>query len=272
MIGFAKGTDGALYGVTENGGAHAFGVFYEVTPQGFFRVLYNFCSLQGCPDGPGTIVLANDGNFYGAELHTIFRITPTGTWSLVHALNPTTEGTANFVVQASDGNFYGAGRVGNQDTLFRVTRTGVFTILHRFPQWFPNVTTKLIQGSDGDLYGGTSGSGPGTGIFRLTLSGSFQFIHQMTDSEGFGPVQLLQASDGNLWGLSSYRDGSFFSISRSGVSLTSGSLNCFTTGCSPQGMTEGTDGNLYGTAISGGHALGQNPEGTVFKIAAGLPH
>ena len=34
-------------------------------------------------------------------------------------------------------------------------------------------------------------------------------------------------------------------------------------------MIEGRDSNFYGTAITSGNAPGLNPEGTVFKIAAG---
>src|SRR5579871_435984 len=49
-VGFAQGTDGALYGVTLNGGTHNFGVFYKLQRSGRFQVLYNFCSLPGCAD------------------------------------------------------------------------------------------------------------------------------------------------------------------------------------------------------------------------------
>jgi hypothetical protein len=92
----------------------------------------------------------------------------------------------------------------------------------------------------------------------------------MTDGEGYSPIQLLQASDGNLWGLSDFRNGSFFAITLGGTSLISGAFDCNTTGCQPQGMMEGRDGNFYGTAIMGGNMPGRNAEGTVFKIAAGL--
>jgi hypothetical protein len=40
----------------------------------------------------------------------------------------------------------------------------------------------------------------------------------------------------------------------------------------PSGMVEGKDGDLYGVGTLGGHQPGFNPLGTVFKIAAGLPH
>jgi len=270
VIGFAEGSDGSLYGVTEQGGAYNNGVMYKLARTGSFQVLYNFCSLSGCPDGPGPLTLANDGNFYGAEFHTIFRITPQGGWSLIHALDPTNEGTASSLIQASDGNFYGAGSLSlDQGTIFRVTPSGQFTLLQQF-QYGLEVSSNLVQASDGYIYGATTGSGAGTGIFRMSLAGDIEFIHPMTQGEGYDPVQVLQASDGNLWGLSDFGNGSFFSITLSGTSITSGPFNCSTTGCQPQGMMEGRDGNFYGTAIMGGNAPGLNAEGTVFKIAAGL--
>lgn len=271
VLALVQGPDGNMYGVTEQGGTHNFGVFYRLARTGSFQVLYNFCSLSGCPDGPGPMTLATDGSFYGAGGSSIFRFTPQGNWSLVHALDPNTEGMAHTLIQATDGNFYGTGALPEfPATIFKVTSSGQFTLLQKFP--YPaEITSPLIQASDGYIYGATNGSGPGTGIFRMSLSGDLQFIHEMTDQEGYEPVQLLQASDGNLWGLSDFRNGSFFAITLGGTSITSGAFNCNTTGCQPQGMIEGRDGNLYGTAISGGHMPGQNPEGTVFKIAAGLP-
>ena len=82
VIGLNQGTDGNLYGVTENGGTHDDGVMYKLSRTGSFQVLYNFCSLSGCPDGPGPLTLASDGNFYGGEFHTISasRRRVTGAW------------------------------------------------------------------------------------------------------------------------------------------------------------------------------------------------
>ena len=264
-IGFVKGPDGNLYGVTEQGGSHNSGVMYRLARNGNFQIAYNFCSQPGCPDGPAAITLANDGNFYGAYLTTFFRITPQGVWTHIATLSQSV-GTAVQLTQASDGNFYGAGNV-----VFRITPSGQLTQLHQFR--YPNfASSPLIQAHDNNLYGATAGEGSGTGIYRVTLSGEFAFIHQMTANEGYGPVQLLQASDGNLWGISDFSGGSFFTITLSGESIQSESFNCSQTGCGPQGMIEGTDGNLYGVGIAGGNRPGDIPLGTVFKIAAELPH
>lgn len=264
-IALLQGPDGNLYGVTEQGGTNNFGVLYKLASSGGFQVLYNFCSLPNCADAAVPITLANDGNFYGVADTTYFRITPQGVWSAIGTLSQSV-GLSVRLIQARDGNFYGAANI-----IFRLTPTGHFAVLHRFT--YPEEpSSPLIQASDGSFYGATGGSGPGTGIFRLTVSGYFAFIHQMTDAEGYSPVQLLQASDGNVWGISQFRDGSFFSISPSGVSLQSGAFNCSVSGCTPTGFIEAPDGNFYGVAEAGGSAPGQNPLGTVFKIAAGLNH
>ncbi|HZQ23842.1 MAG TPA: choice-of-anchor tandem repeat GloVer-containing protein [Terriglobales bacterium] len=274
VLGFVRGPDGAFYGTTESGGAHKAGVMYRLTPRGSFNVLYNFCSLGGCPDGPGPLLLAKDGNFYGAENETIFRITPRGQWSLLYGLNATNDGTAQTLIQGSDGNFYGTGTIYPETgTIFRVTPKGQFTILYQLPE-FERITTKLVQASDGNFYGGTS-----TGaVFQFTLSRTFTVIATLTQGEGPTPTFLLQASDGNLWGLcmnggtAPDRPGTVFAVTPSGTVLTSAEFNCASDGCNPEGMIQGSDGNFYGVAISGGTAPG-HPLGTVFKIDAGLaPH
>jgi uncharacterized repeat protein (TIGR03803 family) len=266
VLSLAQGPDGNFYGATENGGLHTFGVVYKLARTGQFQLLYNFCSLPNCPDGPAPLTLANDGNFYGVSGTTFFRITTQGAWTQLGTL-PQLTSFGTRIIQATDGNFYGAGG----DFAFRMTPSGQFTLLHQFMYpVFP--TSPLIQANDGNLYGATGASGDGTGIFRLTLAGDLTFIHAMTENEGFEPVQLLQASDGNLWGLSDYRNGSYFTITLDGTSIQSAAFSCASTGCTPQAMMEGRDGNLYGTAINGGHVPGENALGSIFKIAAGLPH
>ena len=270
VIAFVRGADGDLYGVTESGGAHSFGVFYKITPTGTFQVLYNFCSLSGCPDAPGKIVLGFDGNFYGVTTNMVFRLTPQGAWSSLYTLT-STDGTAQTLIQGVDGNFYGTAFYGlEQGRIFQVTPSGQFTILYTLPQ-FKNITTSLVQASDGNFYGGTS---YGT-VFQFTSAGQFTDIATLTAAEGPTPTFLLQASDGNLWGLcrnggsAPDRPGTVFAVSTTGTVLASAEFSCASTGCNPEQMTQGADGKFYGVAITGGRAA-SNPLGTLFRIDAGL--
>ncbi|MFZ0310738.1 MAG: choice-of-anchor tandem repeat GloVer-containing protein [Candidatus Sulfotelmatobacter sp.] len=273
VIGFAAGTDGNLYGITESGGSANAGVMYKLTPSGSFELLHNFCTLSGCPDTPAPIILGKDGNFYGAQFQTLFQLTPQGDWSQVYSLSSAVGSFSGQLIQGSDGNFYGTGRSASElcgSFLFRLTPSGQFTVLYTFPE-FEETTSNLIEASDGNFYGGST-----AGIFRLTPSGGFKIIHQMTQAQGPSPSRLLQASDGNLWGLSvdggtaPNRPGTLFTLTTAGKFLSSEEFNCAKDGCNPLGMVEGSDGNFYGNAITGGSASGRSPLGTFFKVEAGL--
>lgn len=67
IAGLTLGTDGNFYGVTANGGAHAGGAFFKITPAGTETVLYSLCTLT-CYDGlylTTPMILHTDGKFYG---------------------------------------------------------------------------------------------------------------------------------------------------------------------------------------------------------------
>lgn len=271
VLGFVLGSDGNFYGVTESGGAYGFGVFYKISPTGSFQVLYNFCSVSGCPDAPAKIILGFDGNFYGVTGSVLFRLTPQGGWSSIYTFNPSTDGTAQSLIQGADGNFYGTSVYGIETSrVFEVTPSGQFTVLYTLPQ-FETVTTNLVQASDGNFYGGTNFGH----IFQLTPAGDYTAIATLTAAQGPTATFLLQASDGNLWGLSQDggiapdRPGTVFAVSTTGAVITSTPFSCSNTGCKPEGMSQGADGKFYGLAISGGKAS-SNPLGTLFKIDAGL--
>jgi uncharacterized repeat protein (TIGR03803 family) len=276
-ISFLQGSDGNLYGITEQGGTQNDGVFYKLSPSGF-EVLHNFCSLPNCADASAPIILGADGNFYGVVGQTVFRLTPSGAWSSFFTF-PTNDFGASLIL-GSDGNFYGSGLVKgtNLDAgiVFKLTPGGQFSIIYQLEN-FVGVSSNLVQASDGNFYGGTTGSGPGTGIFQLTPSGVFTIIYELSQAVGFSPNLLMQASDGNLWGLSidggnsPDRPGTILAVSTSGTLIASSEFDCTNTGCDPEGMIQASDGNFYGTAIKGGNAPGYNPEGTLFKVEAGLP-
>jgi uncharacterized repeat protein (TIGR03803 family) len=186
------GTDGNFYGATSNGGTCAAnggcGVVFQVTPAGKVTVLHNFA---GGTDGYGSLaplIQGSDGNFYGTTQEVfagqrfpgnVFQITPTGTYTILHALNGTTDGAqpATGLVQATDGNFYGAAAIGGNSTngncssdggcgtLFQVTAGGSYSVLYNF-----DFTTgflpfyALVQHTNGVLFGVARGGSVNGGL------------------------------------------------------------------------------------------------------------
>jgi len=127
-LGLVEGLDGNFYGVASGGGANGGGVFFKVTRYGGLTVLYNFCSQSGCADGEGPIslILGSDGNFYGttsnptsdgAVPNTIFQITPAGAYTLLYSTDFRTESGLLSVMQSTDGNFYATNDVGGANGL-----------------------------------------------------------------------------------------------------------------------------------------------------------
>jgi uncharacterized repeat protein (TIGR03803 family) len=122
--GLIQGSDGNLYGTTQEGGApHSRGTVYQLTISGTLTRMHSFCTETGC----------SDGDFPAAAL-----------------------------VQGSDGNLYGttrgsvAGSQTNDGTIFKITTGGDLTTLHHFAYtdgaW---PIAALIQAANGDFYGTT---------------------------------------------------------------------------------------------------------------------
>lgn len=147
----------------------------------------------------------------------------------------------------------------------------------------PNSITRGFDGSfhGTTLQGGASptsiSSGYGT-VYRLTPGGKLTVSHAFCllsgCPDGDFPRSVIQATDGNLYGFTSAGGGA---VSNAGTVFRIGppdgfsvfysfckQTNCID-GAVPNGLIEGSDGNLYGTTDSGG----LNNEGTVFRLTTG---
>jgi uncharacterized repeat protein (TIGR03803 family) len=277
-----EGADGNYYTTTIAGGAGTCpglsqvipgcGAIVKITPSGQLSVVYSFpydSSSQTAPEGlnpQAGLVQGPDGNFYGAATYggslgaagpcitpsrigggcgTIFKITPAGKATVLHTFcggngcgSLATDGylPAGRLIFGTDGNLYGTTQFGgvfqgvfNSGTIFRISRSGTYKILHVFSGNSntgdgANPAAGLIQASDGNFYGTTMSGG---------TSGIYGTVFKMTHS---GAVTVLH---------------SFMSVN---------DLN----GAQPEGaLVEASDGNLYGTAASGG----ANGRGTVFRVS-----
>jgi uncharacterized repeat protein (TIGR03803 family) len=246
--------------------------------------------------GPDGLIQGQDGNFYGTTvsgglngLGTVFKITPTGTESLVYSFagGAANGATPQGLVQGSDGNFYGATSQGGSGpcqggcgAVFKLTPTGVQTGLYFFSGGSDGgVANGLVQGSDGNFYGTTayggvtnSQCGPGGCgvVFKLTPVGIESALYSFVAGSADGALpnaSVMQGTDGNFYGTTIYggasNDGTAFKVTPAGVETVLHSFAGGTDGALPQTpLTEGSDGNFYGTTPNGG----VNGFGTVFKL------
>jgi uncharacterized repeat protein (TIGR03803 family) len=254
----ALGSDGALYGTTQAGGAYGAGSIFRVTTAGSLSNLYSFPAATNSSGavsydlGPNDLVQGSDGNFYGTTRSggsnftgTIFSMSPSGSFGALHTFAAETTNSSGLVtsadgqmpsgalVQGSDGNFYGTTHYGGANgtgTIFRVSPAGAFTSLYSFSKAAAGaaltngaVPNALVLGSDGNFYGTTQQGGvdnAGT-FFKMTLGGSFTQIYSFNgQAPGNNPI-------------------------------TPSSV-----------LVQGANGNFYGTSSAGGSQGG----GCVFEI------
>jgi uncharacterized repeat protein (TIGR03803 family) len=264
--GLTLASDGNFYGSCTSGGANGYGLLYKVTPGGVFTDLHDFAYFTDGANPNAPPMQAKDGNFYGSIPTAgplghglIYKLTPTGTFSIVYSFNGSSGGYAPLgsLVQGTDGNLYGTTALGGaigDGTVFKVSTTGHLTYLHNFTGTDGNQPyAALIQGADGKFYG-TTGVGGATNngvVFRITSSGSYTLLHSLlTATEGQNPrAALVQATDGNFYGVTESVPGSLFKVTPQGVFsvvyLFDGTSN--TLGTEPaSSLVQNTNGILYG--------------------------
>jgi len=186
---------GNLYGTGWYGGAHFYGIAFQLTPNGdgswTESVLHSFNDdgMDGYQPFAG-IAFDQAGNLYGtttgggAHGHgAVFKLTPSGdgSWkeSMIHSFNNSGVGQAPSASLIFDqaGNLYGTTQDGGAygyGTVFRLSPVnGVWkvTVLHSFqnkPGAYPYAN--LVLDAAGDLYGTTSGDGNTTfgSVFEIT--------------------------------------------------------------------------------------------------------
>ncbi len=273
-VGVIQASNGNLYGTTQLGGTNSSceegeagdlgcGTIFEYSPSsGTYTVLYSF---GGTGDGadPANLILGSDGNLYGTTI----------------------EGGTS-----TNCSSYGCG------TAFEFNLTtdpGTETVLYSFVGGSTDGADPqggLIQGSDGNFYGTTyEGGANDTGtIYRITPAGSapasetvlYSFGGPSGGKDGADSINpdtgVIQGSDGNLYGTANLgganNEGTIFMYSL--TSATETVLYSFEGDGSnvvgPNGLIQGSNGNLYGTTGAGGtNCSTSHGCGTLFMFSPG---
>jgi uncharacterized repeat protein (TIGR03803 family) len=216
-----QGYDGNFYGSIQVGGdlscnLHGCGAIYKVTAAGKVTILHNFTGYVSTTQYDGAFpygILAQDanGNLYGttysggsANTGTIFKITPGGSYTLLHSfvnappnydgVNPTAGPTLG-----TDGNIYGTTEKGgtqNGGAIYKITPSGTETLLYSFcvvscyDGFVP--TTPLALDTNGEFYGVTSGNSNGGSVFYSFDVGFEPFVKLVTWTSKVGAkVEIL---------------------------------------------------------------------------------
>lgn len=294
------GSDGNIYGVTNAGGSDVqhpgSGTIFKITPGGELTTLYAFCPTAGCADGqmPRGIILASDGNFYGATTvggefsqGTIFSISPTGTFKLLHTFcsqSNCADGGApqSPPTQGIDGNFYGPaydGGANNGGVIYRITGAGTYKVLYNFCSYQTSCPTgsnpmgALTQDASGNFFGTTAFGGDsrndGT-VFEFTSKNQYKLLHTLQGYDGNVPQsQLALASNRAFYGVTQGGggpgEGNIFKVTSAGVFDSFFAFKCCNEGYDPvYSLFQATNGLLYGATN-----YGTNPccYGTIFSVS-----
>ncbi len=285
-VTLVQGTNGNLYGTTYNGGKYSLGTVFNVSTTGSQKIIYSFRGGLDGANPTGGLTLGTDGNFYGTTQQggtnsegTVFKITPTGTLTILHNFNTFKDGAFPWgpPILATDGNFYGTtsgGGMQSQGIVYTITSSGTFTQIYRFDvtHGFSPIAPPT-QGTDGFLYipvslGGSNYCGT---ILQMSTAGIINNTYDFPCGSGgsfpIGP--LVQASDGNLYSTTqdggANGEGLIYQVTPSlaVTVLHSFGVN-FGDGSFPgAGLLLATDGNYYGSTSDGG----ASGDGTLFNTS-----
>jgi uncharacterized repeat protein (TIGR03803 family) len=302
LASLVRDAKGNLYGTTYAGGAHGYGVVFEVTPNGTEKVLYNFA---GGTDGAwpeagliragtilyGTTAGGGGSGCGGIGCGTVFKVSTAGKEKVLYSFTGGTDGAypySGLVRDSKTGNLYGtvqAGGADNDGGVFFITPSGTETILYSFNQADPEPNGVLVRdAATGDLYGTTSFGGAYNHgmVFQVTPTGVETVLYNFTGgADGSSPSgNLIRDGKGILYGLTTYGGGgscdsgfgcgTVFEVAPSGTEKVLHSFTGGADGSSPSGgLVRDAKGNLYGATTYGGSGTGCSSGigcGTVFEI------
>lgn len=213
-----QGTDGALYGTTDQGGSYHLGTVFKLSTDGSgYAVLHYSGSITDDGAHPAALVEADDGMLYGTTrmggtlgYGTVYTVGKDGSgYRVLYNFTTNVFVNTNFptrdLIQASDGALYGT----LQGAIFTIRTDGSqYGIVHSFAVSSQNPATSagLFEGSDGALYCAMLVSPPLGLIFRVNKDGSgYSEIWRPTSAlpvytNGYAFGSLLKSADGSFYG------------------------------------------------------------------------
>jgi uncharacterized repeat protein (TIGR03803 family) len=229
---------GNLYGTTVGGGAHGFGVVFELSPVGGSWTETVLHSFAGNPDGwgpQGRLIRDPAGNLYGT---THYGGSGFGT---VFELSPSVGGWTEQVIYDVDSSFPGGLTIDSAGNIFGIGHSTAFELSpNGSGGWTPTVIHTFTGGpQDGNLPEGTLVFDRAGNLYGTTIAGG---------ANGFGTVYELSP------GVTGWTENILYSFKDTGQD------GFWPTG----GIVFDAAGNIYGTTSRGG-ATG---DGTVFELAA----
>lgn len=118
MGGLVRDQEGTLYGTTQYGGAFNYGTVFKLDLNGKESVLDTFTGKQDGENPIGGLTRDAKGNLYGTTCSggggllgngTVFRLDTSGTETMLHRFNGTTDGSCptGTLIRDAGGNLYG---------------------------------------------------------------------------------------------------------------------------------------------------------------------
>jgi uncharacterized repeat protein (TIGR03803 family) len=279
--GLVQGSDGYLYGTTQDGGASGYGAVFKVDTAGNLTSIRSFDNSNGAHPRVA-LTKGSDGYMYGTTIDggvhgygTLFKLDTVGNLTTLHAFNFTDGATPCFrLTLGNDGYFYGMttrGGTSGFGTVFKVDAVGNLTTIFNFVEsaWSGCASYGgLLQASDGKFYGATYWSGAGYGtVFTIDSTGSFRTVATFNRSNGSFPIgRLAEGTDGALYGTASgggaFGYGTLFKVDGAGVITTLHDFNGSDGAYPSAGLIQGSDGGFSGATVRGG----PYDTGVVFRI------
>ncbi len=266
VAGVTADAAGNLYGTTSYGGALGFGAVYKLSSSGAFTVLHalSYSTSSG-------VILDAEGNLYGTESVGVYKLAPTGSFTLLARVY--NGGGISGLARDSSSNFYFASSSGIASqpaelhgAVYKLSSGGALTALYGFSGSVLEVGNRPFNAAPildaaGNLYGTTPNESTAGIIYEIAASGGVRWLYDFAPSPGGSEPasSLTYDSAGNLYGTTaegggSQNGGTVYKLSPAGKQTVLYAFQGGTTdGAGPTtGVVFDHAGNLYGTTPTGG--------------------